>query len=89
MTWRTTGPGQFYDAGEDFVVYFDSLSGDTHLIGAFAAFIIEQLRSQEMSLEALTERATPVTDYEESHNLREAIEEVVLELESLDIVEQV
>ena len=89
MTWRIKGPGQIYDAGEDSVVYFDSRSGDTHLVGAFAAFIIEQLRAEDLSLESLTERALPLTDSETSDKLSEAVNTVVEELKSMDIVEHI
>jgi PqqD family protein of HPr-rel-A system len=89
MTWQISGPGQIYDAGEDSVVYFDSFSGDTHLVGAFASFIIEQLRKENMTLAALTERAEPLSDSESSSTLHDAISVVVTELEALGILEQV
>jgi PqqD family protein of HPr-rel-A system len=88
MQWRITAPGQVYDAGEDSIVYFDPRSGDTHLLGAFAAFIIDQLQTEALDLAALTERSVPLAESESPEKLRESISIVIDELEALEILER-
>ena len=88
MQWRITTPGQVYDAGEDSIVYFDPRSGDTHLLGSFAAFIIEQLKTESLDLATLTERTTPLADSDNLEELRESISAVIEELEEMEILEQ-
>jgi PqqD family protein of HPr-rel-A system len=88
MQWRIKAPGQIYDAGEDSIVYFDPQSGDTHLLGSFAAFIIEQLQTEALDISLLTERAAPLADSDSSEDLEASISSIIEELEELEILER-
>ena len=91
MTWRVQAPGQFYDAGESSVIYFDPRSGDTHLISDFAAHLVHELSDAPADTPSLVERVTrqvetDTEEPEESTDLAGAIESILQELLSLDIL---
>lgn len=86
MKWRTAGKGRVYDPGENTVVYFDTDSGDTHLLGDFAAFVIEQFDGQSLTVAELAERISPAIEPDQFPDLAGAVQDVVMELSALDIL---
>lgn len=88
MTWRTHSKGRLYDANESTVVYFDSHSGDTHLLSDFAGFIMQQLNEQPLTTEALVQQISPSIDAEDIGELEAAVITVLEELVILDILKQ-
>lgn len=88
MKWRTYSMGRLYDASEDTVVYFDSHSGDTHLLSDFAGYIVRQLSLQPMTTEELVSELTPSFDPEDIAGLHETVTGVLQELVTLDILTQ-
>jgi PqqD family protein of HPr-rel-A system len=91
MAWRVQAAGRFYDAGESSVIYFDPHSGDTHLLSDFAAHLIREIAEAPMSTPELIERVAGQVDsdpenQEENVDLPGAIESVLSELLSLDIL---
>lgn len=86
MAWRVTSPGQFYDAGESTVVYFDPASGDTHLLSDFAAHLLGLLAQRPMGLEQLLGRIEGDVENPDSTELAASVEGVLCELLALDVV---
>jgi len=88
MKWQIHSMGRFYDANESTVVYFDTHSGDTHLLSDFAAFILQQLCAEPLGIEELIARITPSIDSPDTSDLRLAVQAVLGELETLDILKR-
>jgi PqqD family protein of HPr-rel-A system len=88
MRWRVHSRGRFYDANEDTVVYFDSHSGDTHLLSDFAAYIIQQLADHPLTVDELIDRISPNVESSVDAGLNQAVQAVLDELVSLEIVNQ-
>lgn len=86
MRWQVQSRGRFYDANEDTVVYFDSRSGDTHLLSDFAAYIIEQLANRPLTVDELIDRISLNIEYPIDADLNEAVKAVLDELVLLEIV---
>ena len=80
--------GRFYDAHEDTVVYFDTHSGDTHLLSDFAAYVIQQLEDQPLTTEELVNRISPTIESSDASLLKNAVSGVLNELVALDILKQ-
>lgn len=87
MLWRIESVGRFFDANEDSVVYFDPFSGDTHLLSAFAAFLIRQFSDRPLSTEELASLLSPHLDSNDEVELLEAVSGVLEELLALDILQ--
>ncbi len=68
------------------MVYFDSHSGDTHLISDFAAYLMQQLGDQSLTTEELVNKISPSIDLGDSADLEEAVSGVLGELVALDIL---
>ncbi len=88
MKWRTAGTGRIYDPGEGTVVYFDTDSGDTHLLGDFAAFVVEQFEGQSLTIEELAARVSPAVEPDQFPDIEGAVHDVVAELSALDILKR-
>ena len=88
MKWHAGAVGQFYDRGENTVVYFDPASGDTHLISDFAAYLVRSLATTCRSLDIaeIIELASGDIEPEDLVELRNAIPGILNELVDLDIV---
>jgi hypothetical protein len=88
MTWRIYSKGQLYDANESTVVYFDSYSGDTHLLSDFAGFVMQQLSNQPLTTEEVVNQISLSVDSEGIPDLEEAVTGVLEELALLDILKR-
>jgi PqqD family protein of HPr-rel-A system len=88
MKWRIDSMSRYYDANEDTVVYFDAHSGDTHLLSAFAAHVMQQLSDQPLTTEELVNRISPAVEPSNIAELTKAISGVLEELLALDILQQ-
>jgi hypothetical protein len=88
MTWRIHSNGRLYDANESTVVYFDSYSGDTHLLSDFAGYVMQKLINQPLSTEELVNQISPSIDAEDIPDLEEAVTGVLEELVLLDILKR-
>ncbi|MCB1706689.1 MAG: HPr-rel-A system PqqD family peptide chaperone [Halioglobus sp.] len=86
MTWRTHSKGRLYDANESTVVYFDSYSGDTHLLTDFAGFVVQQLEPRPLTTEELMHRVADSVDPDDIADLAAALTGVLEELVALDIL---
>jgi PqqD family protein of HPr-rel-A system len=84
MLWHIESSGLVYDPGEETVIYFDTASGDTHLLTDLAAFVIEEIRKSPVSQDALVERIAPLLDGEDVDTSR-LLEGVLEDLRLLDI----
>jgi PqqD family protein of HPr-rel-A system len=88
MKWRNESRGRFYDANESTVVYFDSHSGDTHLLSDFAAHVLQQFDDQPLAIEELVDRISPTVEPEQVPDLTGALTGVLKDLTALDILKQ-
>jgi PqqD family protein of HPr-rel-A system len=86
MKWRRHSVGRFYDPNESTVVYFDSHSGDTHLLSDFAAYLMQQIGDQPVTTEELVHKVSPRIESADISELRETISGVLEELVALDIL---
>jgi PqqD family protein of HPr-rel-A system len=88
MHWRMTATGKFYDAGEHTVVYFDTASGDTHLISDFAAFLLRSLVEQSLTTSEVSALVAPQFDMQADNRgeITAAVASVLEELRVLDII---
>ena len=88
MKWQIHSIGQFYDRSEEMVVYFDSASGDTHLINDFAAYLIQQIANlnRPVCSEELITLVTADIEPTDLSELTLAIPDILSELAALDIV---
>ena len=78
--------GRIYDAGEGDVVYFDSNSGDTHLLSDFAAYILRTINTRSLTTEELLNEVTPEIESGDATELESAVANVLAQLQDLDIV---
>lgn len=58
-SWALSGPVKFYDRGEGLVVCYRPDSGDTHLVNAEAAEILQTLGRHPMTETRLRETLVP------------------------------
>lgn len=86
MKWQIHSAGRFYDANESTVVYFDSHSGDTHLLTDFAGFIMQQFGEEPLTTEGLLDKISTAVESPGEGDLRQALLAVLEELVSLDIL---
>lgn len=87
MHWRLCAPGQLYDRNEGLAVYFDTASGDTHLINGLAAALLGELAPGPVSQdELLAWFAGVVTDVQPSE-CPSILDKILGELQALFIVE--
>lgn len=86
--WHLERMGRIYDCGEDTVIYFDTRSGDTHLISLFAAFLLESLAGRSLTLQQIEAVAAEDTNPDDMEALGPAIIESLDTLVDLDIVER-
>ena len=88
MKWGLESKGRFYDANEGTVVYFDSHSGDTHLLSDFAAHVLQQFDARLLTIDELEYKILPTVEAEQLPELRGAITGVLNELVTLDILKR-
>ncbi len=88
MKWRSDSVGRFYDSNESTVVYFDSHSGDTHLLSEFAAYIMQQFAGEPLTTEELMNKISPEVESGDVSDLRESVVGILEELFALDLLKQ-
>lgn len=86
MKWQLHSVGRFYDANESTVVFFDSHSGDTHLLSNFAAFVLQQFGDSPLTTENLLEQLSAEIESPRDKELEQLVVGVLEELLSLDIL---
>jgi hypothetical protein len=86
--WRLNSMGRFYDPAEDTVVYFDSHSGDTHLLSDFAAYVMQQLDDQPLTTEELVNKISPAIGSINIPELTMAVSGVLEELVALEVLKR-
>jgi hypothetical protein len=88
MKWRMATRGRFYDPGESTVVYYDTDSGDTHLLSDFAAFVLRQFDDRALNVEELADKISPAIEPGQVPDLAKTVHDVLRELTALDILKQ-
>ena len=88
MKWHLASIGHIYDCGESTVAYFEPASGDTHLISAFAAYLLQQLGGAPapLDLQEIVAQIKDDIETEDLPGLTEDISGILNELVDLDIV---
>ena len=69
-------------------MYFDTRTGDTHLVSDFAAHIIRMLSDRAMDMDTLRKNLLPNVDADDVGDLNSALPNILDELLSLEVVEQ-
>lgn len=87
MLWHSCSEGFFYDRNEGLTVFFDSASGNTHLVDDFALKILKILSVSPLSPEAIKKECTDQMLDLASDEQDQLIEDVLHELHSLDLIE--
>tara|TARA_B110000503_G_scaffold34861_2_gene56945 strand:+ start:75974 stop:76243 length:270 start_codon:yes stop_codon:yes gene_type:complete len=88
MTWRVYSKGRLYGANESTVVYFDSYSGDTHLLSDFAGYVMQLLCDKPLTTEELVNQISHSIDSEEIPDLQKVVINILEELVLLDILQR-
>ena len=88
MKWRIESKGRFYDANESTVVYFNSNSGDTHLLSDFAAYVLQQFDGYPLTIDELADQISPTIEPDQFSDVKVAISGVLNELVTLDILKR-
>ena len=88
MRWRNNSVGRYYESNESTVVYFDSRSGDTHLLSDFAAHVMRQFGDQLLTIEDLVDQMSPSLESADISDLKDAIPDILEELVALDILQR-
>ena len=87
MLWHVDPLGEFYTCNESTVVYFDRASGDTHLLGEFAAYLLQTLARRPVDTQRLVEILSTEVDPVDRADLERTVPSMLDELLKLDIVE--
>ena len=88
MNWRITSPGHTYQCDESTVVYFDPMSGNTHLLSEFAGYVIQEIGRQSLTFHQIVEQVKRAVDHESIPDINAVVQRVLGELASLDLIEQ-
>lgn len=85
--WRVVAPFRLHWLAEDeeAVVYFDG-SGDTHLLGGFAAEVLRRIEDRPASASDLVAQAVAESG-ESEFRIRPAIDEALREFRRLGLIE--
>ncbi len=88
MQWRViSGSDLHFRIWEDEYVVYDSLSGDTHLLGSIAAQILLRLQQEPSSATALSASLASLVHAESDDELVFQIENILADLDSLALIE--
>lgn len=87
MLWHSCSKGFFYDRNEGLAVFFDSASGNTHLVDDLALKILKILSVSPLSPEAIKKECTDQMVGLASHEQDLLLEDVLHELHSIDLIE--
>jgi PqqD family protein of HPr-rel-A system len=90
MTWRLASAQalHFRSWGDEFVVY-NSLSGDTHLLGQVAAHVLTKLQETPLETPILAESLAPLLQNNFDEELVPEVERLLADLVSLELVERI
>lgn len=88
MDWCLSSPGLEYDRDEGLVVHFNRASGDTHLVSALASRVLRELTNSPLTEQQLRDRLAGDTPEAEPAEHALLIEDLLLQLESIHLVER-
>lgn len=87
MKWHSVAPGKTFEDGGEFLVFYNTGSGSTHLINELAAFVLDCLsdgpRSTDDLLSLMAEQLTDTP----AEDLQSALSKVLEELSYFELVE--
>jgi PqqD family protein of HPr-rel-A system len=88
MRWRTIRDDAFlFRAWDDEVVIYDALSGDTHVIDAAAAQILQALQHSPSDVQNLADLLAVQLQCEPGDELNQDIEAMLSDMAALSLVE--
>lgn len=89
MMWRViSGQALHFRTWEDEFIVYNSLSGDTHLLGPAAAHILSRLQEAPSDAATLAESLTPLLQANFDGELVPEIEHLLADLGSLELIER-
>ncbi len=87
--WKRTRKIEQYWSGDDLVVCFDHVTGDTHVLNEFSANLLELLSSKPISVEKICQLIPDLSIPEkEIPSFLDHINNILLELRDYGLVEQ-
>lgn len=86
MKWQIHANWEVYDRGEESVVLYDTASGDTHLISAFAYHLLSALAARPLGTQELVESLSANIDNADAPELATAVPDILKQLAELDLV---
>lgn len=90
MMWRViSGHALHFRSWEDELVVYNSLSGDTHLLGSAAAHVLLKLRQAPADAASLAESLAPLLQTDLDEELALEIEQLLADLDSLALIERI
>jgi PqqD family protein of HPr-rel-A system len=87
MKWQIQSAGQTYDRGDESIIYYDPMSGGTHLISEFAGYLIQKIAGSPLSTEQVIELLSSDIDAEALTELQTAVPDILNQLAELDIIQ--
>lgn len=87
MLWHSCSDGLVYDRQEGLAVFFDKVSGNTHLVDEVAINILKVLSESPLSSSAIKNECIDHIGHISSVDQDQLIEDVLFELHSLDLIE--
>lgn len=87
MYWRLCAPGRLYDRKEGLAIYFNTASGDTHLINELAATLLGKLAPGPVSQNELLVWLSDVVVDVQPSECPSILDKILGELETLRIIE--
>ena len=87
MLWHSCSDGLVYDRQEGLAVFFDSISGNTHLVDDLAIKILKLLSVSPLSSEAIKKECIDQIGHVSSIEQDQFLEGVLFELHFLDLIE--
>jgi PqqD family protein of HPr-rel-A system len=89
MQWRVISDSALhFRFWEDEFVVYNSLSGDTHLLGTTAAQILLKLQQAPSNATSLSESLAPLLHAEMDDELVIQIEQILADLDTLALIER-
>ena len=87
MKWQIQSAGEIYDRGDESIIYYDPMSGGTHLISDFAGYIIQKIAANPLSTEQVIELLSSDADIEACTELQTAVPDILGQLAELEIIQ--
>lgn len=89
MKWQACSQGLTYENNEGFIVYFDLLSGTTHLVNEVSAWLLAKLAVKPLSREQMRDYVVDQVENVSAPEAEKLVDSLIQELQSFDLIEAV